>query len=49
MWERHTQGYALALLGGGGDMESRTPSPASPAPGGSWHKGGEQTRTATHG
>ena len=34
MWERHTQGYALALLGWGwgADMESWTPSPAGPAP-----------------
>lgn len=43
MWERHTQGYALALLGGGGDMESRMPSLASPAPRGSWQKGGNKS------
>ncbi|XP_037679914.1 basic proline-rich protein-like [Choloepus didactylus] len=40
--ERQSQGYALALLGRGGaaDMESRTPSPPAPAPGGSWQGGG---------
>lgn len=42
MWERHTQGYALALLQGGADMESRMPSPARLAPGGSWQGAGSK-------
>lgn len=57
MWERHTQGYALALLGWGwgADMESWTPSPAGPAPAlvreaagreGGW---GKPSKPATHG